>query len=151
MSFLKGLGGALGTISPGLGMMTGKGLGGALGGAIGGGGWNPITGLLGSLLGGGKGGGDEGGSTPAPAAPPAPTANAAATGLGRLIGVDAGKISSIADSVGKGMNMIAAGGGAQGGYAAPEQPALPAVNNHMQLLDPKILQALIAHFRGQQP
>lgn len=78
-----------------------------------------------------------------------PTANAAATGLGKLIGVDPGKISSIADNVGKGMNMIAQGGGAQGGYAAPELPA-PAVNNHMQLMDPKILQALVQYFGGQQ-
>lgn len=77
-------------------------------------------------------------------APAVPQANAAATGLGKLIGVDGAKISSIADSVGKGMNMIAQGGGAQGGYAAPP----PAVNNHMQLLDPKVLQALIQHFGG---
>lgn len=115
MSFLKGLGGALGTISPALGMITGKGLGGA---------------------------------SPTPAAPAAPPANAAASGLGRMIGVDPSRISSIADSVGKGMNMIAAGGGAQGGYAPA--PELPAVNNHMQLMDPKILQALVAHFGGQR-
>lgn len=168
MSFLQGLAGPLagglgGAISPasGLGMaggpMSGLGALGSLFGKGGGGGYNPLLGILGSALFGGKGGGEGGSSEgsspapaqPAPAAPPAPTANAAATGLGRLIGVDPGKISAIAKSVGEGMNQVAAGGGAQPGYAAP-QPALPTVNNHMQLLDPKILQALIAHFSGGQ-
>lgn len=132
MSFLAGMGGPLA---------------GALGGAI-----NPTSGLgmaggpmsgLGALsaLFGNKGGG----GSPAPTAP---QPNAAATGLGKLIGVDGAKISSIADSVGKGMNMIAQGGGAQAGYAAPEAPQLPAVNNHMQLLDPKILQELVRYFSG---
>lgn len=92
-------------------------------------------------------GGGMGAAAPAAAAP---QPNAMASGLGKLIGVDPGKISSIADSVGKGMNMIAQGGGAQGGYAAPEVPQLPAVNNHMQLLDPKILQSLVQYFGGQR-
>ena len=136
MSFLAGMGGPLagalgGAISPasGLGMAGG-----------------PLSGLgaLGALF--GKGGGEA--AAPA-AAPAAPQANAAATGLGKLIGVDPGKISSIADSVGKGMNMIAQGGGAQGGYAAPELQQ-PAVNNHLQLLDPKVLQALVQYFSGRQ-
>jgi hypothetical protein len=82
------------------------------------------------------------------AAAAAPVANAAATGLGRLLHADPARISSIADSVGKGMNMIAGAGGAQGGYAAPEAPAIP---NHLQLLDANTLQALLQHFsaRGQ--
>lgn len=146
MSFLKGLGGALGTISPGLGMMTGKGLG----GEIAGGGYNPLLGLLGSALFGGKKDGGESSSPVAaePAQPAAPAPNAAASGLGKLIGVDGAKISSIADSVGKGMNMIAQGGGARGGYVAPQQSPLPQVNNYMQLMDPKVLQALVQYFGG---
>ncbi len=157
MSFLAGLGGPLagalgGAISPasGLGMAGGplSGLG-ALSGLMGKGGgeYNPLLGILGSALFGGKGdGGGEGGSSPAPvAAPVAPPPNAAASGLGKLIGADPARISSIATSLGRGANQIAEAGGAQGGYTAPE---LPAVNNHMQLLDPKILQALVRHFSG---
>lgn len=130
MSFLAGLGGPLagalgGAITPvsGLGMAGG-----------------PLSGLgaLGALFGKGGGGG-EAAATPQP--------NAAATGLGKLIGVDAAKISSIADSIGKGMNQIAQGGGASAGYAAPEIPAArPA--NHLQLLDPSIIQALLRQFGG---
>lgn len=142
MSFLAGpLAGALGgAISPasGLGMAGG-----------------PLSGIgaLSALFGkGGSAAGDAAAAAVAPTqtAPAAPQANAAATGLGKLIGVDPGKISSIADSVGKGMNMIAQGGGAQGGYAAPEQPALPDVKNHMQLLDPAVLRALVQYFGGQR-
>jgi len=129
MSFLAGLGGPLA---------------GALGGAI-----SPVSGLgmaggpmsdlgaLSALFGKGGGGGEAA----------APQANAAATGLGKLIGVDPGRISSIADSIGKGMNQIAQGGGAQGGYAAPQLPDAP-VQNHLQLLDPAVIQALIQRFGG---
>lgn len=140
MSFLKGLGGPLagglgGAITPASGL-------GMAGGPMSG------LGLLEMLFGGkDKGGGGESATPPAvaaPTAPAAPPANAAATGLGRLIGADPARISSIARSVGGGMNQIAAAGGAQEGYAAPE---LPAVNNHMQLMDPKILQALVQYFR----
>lgn len=134
MSFLKSLAGPLagGAINPasGLGMAGG-----------------PLSGIgaLAALI-GNKGGG-EGGASPTvqDVIPTGPKPNAAATGLGKIIGVDGAKISSIADSVGKGMNQIAAGGGAPEGYAAPQ---LPAVNNHMQLLDPNILQALVRHFSG---
>lgn len=130
MSFLAGLGGPLagalgGAITPASGL-------GMAGGPMSG------IGILSKLFGGG-GGGDA-----------SPQPNAAASGLGKLIGVDGAKISSIADSIGKGMNKIAAAGGAQTGYAAPEAPQLPAVNNHMQLLDPKILQELVRYFSGQQ-
>lgn len=99
----------------------------------------PLGGITGMLLAGG-GGGDKGA-----AATPQP--NAAATGLGKLLGVDPGRISSIADSVGKGMNQIAQGGGAAGGYAAPQLPDAP-VQNHLQLLDPTVIQALIQRFGG---
>lgn len=143
MSFLNGLGGGLG------GMLSG-GLGGAITplsglGQIGG----PLSGigLLKSLFGGGGGGGGGDGESAAPAAAEAPKANAAAMGLGKLIGVDPGKISSIADSVGKGMNMIAQGGGAAGGYAAPELPQARPVN-HLQLLDDNVLRALLQRFGG---
>lgn len=159
MSFLKGLSGSLagalgGAINPASGLgMAGGPLSGI--GALGSSGWNPITGLLGSILGGGgeggsggdaKGSGGDGGQSGVPQVNPGYTPNAAASGLGKLIGADPGKISSIADSVGKGMNMIAEGGGAPSGYAAA--PQTPAVNNHMQLLDPRILQALVQHFGG---
>lgn len=83
--------------------------------------------------------------TPAPAVA-AP--NAAATGLGRLINVSPERISKIAGGVGQGANQIAGAGGAQGGYEAPQMPQLPAVNNHMQLLNPEILQQLMRHFSG---
>ena len=141
MSFLKGLAGPLagglgGAITPasGLGMVGG-----------------PMSGL-GALkaLFGGKG---KDGSAPPPVqdvipTPAAPPPNAAASGLGRLIGADPARISSIAGNIGRGMNQIASAGGAQEGYAAPE---LPAVNNHMQLLDPKVLQALVQYFgQGRQ-
>ncbi len=130
MSFLAGLGGPLagalgGAISPASGL-------GMAGGPLSG------IGMLSKLFGGGGGGESE-------AAKP----NAAASGLGKLIGVDPEKISSIANSIGGGMNQIAQAGGAQGGYAAPPQvQQAPAVNNHMQLLDPNILQALVRHFSG---
>lgn len=129
MSFLAGLGGPLagalgGAITPasGLGMAGG-----------------PMSGLgaLAALF--GKGGGN------GAAQPAQPQPNAAATGLGKLIGVDAAKISSIADSIGKGMNQIAAAGGVNQGYAAPE---LPRPNNHLQLLDSNTLQALLRAFGG---
>lgn len=130
MGFLKDLAGPLagGAINPasGLGMAGG-----------------PMSGLgLLKLLGGGGGGGEEA----VPAAAPAP--NGMAKGLGNLIGADPSRVADIAGSIGKGMNGIAAAGGAQGGYQGV--PELPAVNNHMQLLDPKVLQALIQHFGARQ-
>lgn len=140
MSFLSGLGGGL---ASGLGGAAGGGLGALMG--KGGGSYNPLLGILGSQLFGG-GGGESGGE--AAAQPEAAKPNVAATGLGKLLGVDGAKISSIANSIGGGMNQIAQAGGAQGGYAAPPQTQMPAVNNHMQLLDPKILQELVRHFSG---
>ncbi len=98
---------------------------------------------LGGQIGAGLSATGLGGAAGAAAGP----ANWAASGLGKLIGVDPAKISSIANSIGGGMNQIAQGGGAAPSYAAPELPA-PAVNNHMQLLDPRILQALVQHFSG---
>jgi len=85
------------------------------------------------------------GPAAAGAAAAAPAANAAATGLGKLIGTDPSRIASLAHSIGGGMNQIAAAGGAQGGY---QDPGLPPVQNHLQLLDPAVLQALIQHFGG---
>jgi hypothetical protein len=136
MSFLKGagLGDILGTISPGLGALTGKGLGAELLPIL-----SPALGLSGLF--GHHGGGDD----KSAAEPAAPAPNGAATGLGHLLGVDPSRISSIAGGVGKAANQIATAGGAQGGYAAPE---MPAINNHMQMLDPAVLRALIAHFSG---
>lgn len=72
-------------------------------------------------------------------------APAAATGLGHLIGADPSRISQIAGQIGGGMNRIAAAGGAAPGYEAPQAPA---VNNHMQLLDPEVLHSLIRQFGG---
>jgi hypothetical protein len=94
MSFLKGigLGDVLGTISPALGAVTGKGLGAEL--------LPMLSPGLSMLLGSQHSGHNE---TAEPVAPSTP------------------------------------------GYQAPE---LPAVTNHMQLLDPAILQAIIQHFQG---
>lgn len=137
MSFLKGnVGDILGTISPGLGALTGKGLGAGM---------MPMISPLGALLGLGKsGGGGDGAEQPAP-----PPPNGAARGLGNLIGVDPARISSIAGDVGRASNSIAQSGGAAGGYAAPELPDVSNVRNHLQLLDPSTLQALIRHFSGK--
>lgn len=88
----------------------------------------------------------------APATLPAPS-NPMANGLGHLFGTDEARVSRIADRIGNGMNMIAAGGGAQPGYARPAGYAQPEaapqgeVTNHLQLLDPDVLKALVARFR----
>lgn len=79
-----------------------------------------------------------------PAADATAGANPMATGLGRLIGADPSRVSTIADRIGTGMNMIAAGGGATAGY---DGSAAPQPNNYLQLLDPSVLQALVARFR----
>lgn len=144
MSFLSGLGGGMASgLAGGLSAIGGGGnpLAGAMGGLSGIAG-NPMSGIgiLKSLFGGGGGGGESEAAKP----------NAAASGLGKLIGVDPAKISSIASSIGGGMNQIAQAGGAQAGYAAPPQAELPAINNHMQMMDPKILQALVQYFQGQR-
>lgn len=68
-------------------------------------------------------------------------ANAAAGGLGHLLGADPSRVSDIAGRIGRGMNGIAAAGGAEPGY---EPPA-----NHMQLLDNDVLQRIVAQFGGQ--
>jgi hypothetical protein len=136
MSFLKsaGLGDILGTISPGLGMITGKGLGAEMA---------PLISPLGAMLFGHHGGGDGGDSTPVQA--PAPVANSAATGLGHLIDVDPARIASIAGDIGKAANPIAAAGGATPAYqAAPSAP----VQNHLQLLDPAVIRAILQQMGG---
>jgi hypothetical protein len=78
-------------------------------------------------------------------------ANPAAAGVGNLFGTDGAHISSIADRIGTGMNQIATAGGAQPGYAAQANPttAQPAAPppNHLQMLDPSVLQSLIQQFR----
>lgn len=71
----------------------------------------------------------------------------AASGLGHLIGADPSRISRIAGGIGNAANGIAAAGGASPGYAAPQQTAPPEIANHMQLLDPATLQAVLQHFR----
>jgi hypothetical protein len=89
----------------------------------------------------------------AAAAPVAQAAqsNPLATGLGRLFGTDGSRVSEIAGRIGGGMNQIASAGGAAPGYAAPQAPQgqeLP--NNHLQMLDPNVLRALIQRFGGRQ-
>lgn len=79
----------------------------------------------------------------------AAAANGASTGLGHMLGVDPSRISSIANSIGTGMNGIAAAGGAPqayGGQAGPQQP----VNNYMQMMDPTVLKAILAKFGPAQ-
>jgi hypothetical protein len=152
MSFLKGigLGDVLGTISPGLGAITGKGLGADL---------LPMLSPLMGMLTGHHDGGHEGGAGPidpgmsSPTAQSGPAPNFAASGLGHALGVDPSRVASIAGTVGSAANQIAAAGGAQGGYQNPgvQGAALPTVNNHLQMLDPQVLRALIQHFSGQRP
>jgi hypothetical protein len=72
-------------------------------------------------------------------------ANPLATKLGRLIGEDPGDVSNFASRLGTGMNMIAAGGGADPGYSGPA-PAQPV--NHLQKLDPRIMQMIMRNFQG---
>lgn len=74
-----------------------------------------------------------------------PQANAAATGLGHLFGADPSRISEIAGRIGKGMNAVATAGGATPGYQAEAAP----VDNHLQLLDPAMLQRIIQQFGGR--
>lgn len=131
MSFLAGMGGPLaGALGGAINPTSGLGMAGGPTGGIG---------MLSKLFGGG--GGDD-----------SPQPNAAASGLGKLIGVDPAKISSIAQSIGGGMNQIAQGGGASPGYAAPPQAApsaqAPTMNNILQGLNPEIIQALIRSFSG---
>jgi hypothetical protein len=73
------------------------------------------------------------------------SAGPAASGLGHLIGVDPGRVASIAGNIGKGMNQIATAGGASPAY---QDPGVPAVQNHFQLLDDNVLRAIIDHFSG---
>lgn len=73
-------------------------------------------------------------------------ANSAASGLGHMLGADPSRVSDIAGRIGRGMNGIAAAGGAEPGYQA-EAPTPPA--NHIQLLDDAVLQRLVAQFGGQ--
>lgn len=83
-----------------------------------------------------------GGAAGAAAAP-----TAAASGLGRIIGADPSRIGTIAGQIGRGMNGIAAAGGATPGYEAPAAAEPPV--NHMQLLDNAVLQRLVQQFGGQ--
>ncbi len=105
----------------------------------------------------GMGGGTEAAAGAAPA-----LANPMANGLGSVLGTSGSNVSSIADRIGMGANQIAQAGGAEAGYAPPpvgmakhpstgDMPADP--NNHLQLLDPAVLHALVQKFsspaRGQ--
>jgi hypothetical protein len=145
MSFLKGnVGSILGSVSPAFGAITGQGALGKLLPFL-----SPALGIatgegIGKLFGGQGGGDEKSGAQVNPGYTPKP--NAAATGLGRMINVSPDRISKIATSVGAGANQIASAGGAQPGYAPP--PQMPTVNNHMQLLNPEILQQLMRHFSG---
>lgn len=80
---------------------------------------------------------------PAAAMGAAGDVNPAAAGLGHLFNADPSRISSIADRIGRGANMIAAGGGAAPGYAAPPEMA-PA--NHLQMIDPAVLRSIMDRF-----
>jgi hypothetical protein len=136
MSFLKSAGGVLGTISPALGAITGKGLGGDILGTL-----SPALGMLtgkwfGWLTGGG---GDSAEQPAAPVQPERPPPTGAARGLGNLIGVDPNRIGSIASDVGRASNVIAQAGGAEGSYPAPDL----APQNHLQLLDRRVVEEII--------
>lgn len=91
--------------------------------------------------------------------------NPMANGLGQMFGSSGSHVSDIANRIGMGSNQVAAAGGAQPGYQPPpsyQPPADKSVttgtmppdpNNHLQLLDPQVLHALIQKFsnptRGQ--
>lgn len=109
---------------------------GGAGGAAGSLGGGAAAGVAGAMGGGGGGGG-----------------NPLAAGLGKLIGSGAPQVQNVADRIGMGANQIAAAGGAQPGYAPPPAAMQGDPNNHLQLLDPQVLHALIQKFsnptRGQ--
>lgn len=71
--------------------------------------------------------------------------SALSSGFGYMIGADPSRVSMIADRIGKAANGIAAGGGASAGYDG--SAAAPQIDNHLQMLDPNILQSIIARFR----
>lgn len=84
--------------------------------------------------------------------------NDAAAGLGRMIDVDPSRISRIANGIGNAANGIAAAGGAPAGYNAATGPmgSLPPqisqmLQNHLQMLNPEILQRILARFQPQSP
>lgn len=64
---------------------------------------------------------------------------AGGTGLGSSLGFNPGDVKAF----GTAMNGIASAGGATPGYASQQAPD---VNNHLQLLDPDVLKAIIAKF-----
>lgn len=146
MSFLKdlGIGGLSGAMSGGGNPLAGAmgGLSGMVGGPMSG------IGILKMLMGGGDDKSGEKSTTQVNPGytPSTPQPNGAARGLGRAIGADPSRISSIATSIGRGANAVASAGGAQGGYEAA--PQMPIINNQMQLLDPRIIQQLMRHFNG---
>lgn len=65
------------------------------------------------------------------------------TGLGSSLGFNPGDVRAF----GTAMNGIASAGGAAPGYASQQAPD---VNNHLQLLDPAVLKAIIAKFAPPQ-
>jgi hypothetical protein len=73
--------------------------------------------------------------------------NSISSGFGHMIGADPSRVSMIADRIGKAANGIAAGGGAESGYDG--SAAAPQIDNHLQMLDPNVLQSIIARFRPQ--
>lgn len=81
-----------------------------------------------------------------PTADPLYQPNSAATGLGHLINVDPSRIGQIANSIGQGANGIATAGGAPAGYDGSAAPV--AMSNHLQWLDPGMLQRLQSMFSG---
>lgn len=84
-----------------------------------------------------------------PAAPAASaTSNPLASGLANMLGTTSDHISDIAGRIGQGMNSIAKAGGASEGYNPA--PAMP-MQNHLQMLDPGTIQAIIAKFGGARP
>ena len=81
------------------------------------------------------------------AAPQTFDPNPISTGFGHMIGADPSRVAMIANRIGTAANGIAAGGGAPAGYDGSAAP----INNHLQMLDPNVLQAILAKFRPAAP
>lgn len=67
------------------------------------------------------------------------------TGLGASLGLNPTSLQTL----GTAMNGIASVGGASPGYAG--QQGDPGLNNHLQMLDPEVLRAILAKFHSGGP
>lgn len=71
--------------------------------------------------------------------------SAISSGFGHMIGADPSRVSMIADRIGKAANGIATSTGVSADYNGSARA--PQIDNHLQMLDPNILQSIIARFQ----